>query len=184
MKTKFIKFYMVWRTSLRWFWLNNIISKLPSRTLRLFFLRRLGATIGKVSMFARFEMRNPSGLNIGDGSSIGPRVSLDARKGLTIGKNVTIASEVMIWSLHHDYNDLNFKTIGGEVVIEDYAWICSRAIILPGVHIGKGAVIASGSVVIKDVLPFTVVGGVPAKQISTRENKKYEYTPYYKLHLV
>jgi acetyltransferase-like isoleucine patch superfamily enzyme len=83
----------------------------------------------------------------------------------------------MIWTMHHDYNDLNFKAIGGPVIVEDYAWICSRAIILPGVTIGEGAVIAAGSVVTKDVAAWTVVGGVPAKKISVRERKNYDYTP-------
>jgi acetyltransferase-like isoleucine patch superfamily enzyme len=63
------------------------------------------------------------------------------------------------------------------VIIEDYVWICSRAIILPGVRIGKGAVVASGSVVTKDVEPWDVVGGVPAKKIAEREKKQYNYIP-------
>ena len=56
-----------------------------------------------------------------------------------------------------------------------YSWICSRAIILPGVTIGEGAVVASGAVVTKDVEPYTVVAGMPAKVISYRERKNYEY---------
>lgn len=184
MKRYLYSSYITWRSSIRWFWLGSIVSRVPSRKLRLFFLRLLGASIGKVSMFSGFEIRNPKRLIIDDGCSIGPRVTLDARKGLKIEKNVTIASEVMIWTLHHDYNDVNFKTVGNEVVIGEYSWICSRSIILPGVKIGKGAVIASGSVVTKDVADFDIVGGIPAKVIGKREKKTYKYTPYYKLHIV
>ena len=176
--------YITWRSSLRWLWVGVIIPNILSRRLRLFFLRLLGADIGKISMFSGFEIRNPKDLSIEDGCSIGPKVVLDARKGLKIERNVTIAREVMIWTLHHDYNDVNFKTIGDEVIIGEYSWICSRAIILPGVKIGKYAVVASGSVVTKDVADFDIVGGIPAKVIGKREKKDYTYSPYYKLHLV
>jgi acetyltransferase-like isoleucine patch superfamily enzyme len=95
---------------------------------------------------------------------------LDARSGLTIGENVNLSNEVMIWSLHHDYNDPDFAAIGAPVIIEDYAWLCSRCIILPGVTIGKGAVVAAGAVVSRNVLPYTVVGGIPAKVIASRSS--------------
>ena len=68
-------------------------------------------------------------------------------------------------------------TSSSAVRIEDYAWLCSHCIILPGVTIGKGAVVASGAVVTKDIEPWTVVGGVPAKPIGKREEKKYDYHP-------
>lgn len=176
--------YYIWKQSLNWFLVNNVISKLPSRRIRLWFLRKYGAKIEKVSIFGGFEIRSPEKLTIKKGSSIGPRVRLDARNSLTIAENVTIAAEVMIWTLHHDYNSLTFKGIGDPVTIEKYSWICSRSIILPGVTIGEGAVVASGSVVTKDVEPYTIVGGIPAKVIGQREKKDYNYTPYYKLHFV
>jgi len=72
---------------------------------------------------------------------------------------------------------------GAPVEIGDYAWVCSRSIILPGVKVGEGAVVACGAVVTKDVEPYTVVGGIPAKKIADR-NKNLEYVPYYKLHVV
>ena len=138
----------------------------------------MGAQIGSsVYIFAGFHIRNPRGLMIGHGCSIGPKVLLDARKGLEIGKCVTIAYEAIIWTCHHDFNDDHFRTIGGKVTVEDYAWICSRAIVLPGVRIGMGAVIASGAVVTHDVPAYSVVGGVPAKQIGHRVEKEFDYVP-------
>ncbi|OWK71602.1 acetyltransferase [Pedobacter sp. AJM] len=132
----------------------------------------MGARIGKkVGLYRGFEVRDPWKLSIGDNTLIGHGALLDARKGLVIGSNVNLSNEVMVWSLHHDYNDEFFKIIGDKVIIEDYAWICSRAIILPGITIGKGAVVAAGSVVTKNVPPYSVVGGVPAKIISNRSNK-------------
>jgi len=176
--------YYCWRESLLWLLINTFVSKFPSRHIRLSLLRMLGAKIGKVAMYAGFEIRNPKGLTIEDGCSIGPKVRLDARKGLIIKKNVTIATETIIWTLHHDYNDDNFKTIGNTVIVDEYAWICSRSIILPGVRIGKCAVVSSGAIVTKDVPDYAIVGGVPAMVIGQREKKEYKYTPYHKLHIV
>lgn len=151
--------------------LCGTIALLPFHTIRILLLRLMGAKIGKsVGLYRGFEVRDPWKLKIGDNTLIGHKALLDARKGLIIGSNVNLSNEVMIWSLHHDYNDEFFEIIGDKVIIEDYAWICSRAIILPGVTIGKGAVVAAGSVVTKDVEPYTVVGGIPAKVISKRSS--------------
>jgi maltose O-acetyltransferase len=145
----------------------------------------MGAHIDRtVTMFMGAEIRRPSGLSIGAGCSIGPHVMLDARSGLVIGRNVTIAREAMIWTMHHDYNDPGFRCVGGSVTVGDYAWICSRAIVLPGVRIGEAAVVASGAVVTNDVADYVVVGGVPARQIATREKRQYDYVPAYRLHIV
>lgn len=145
-------------------------SYLPFHFLRIFILNKLFNSRIKYTsgLYYGVEVRHPWKLYIDDSSIIGHHVLLDARRGLTIGKNVNISSEVMIWTLHHDYNDRYFKAIGESVEIEDYVWICSRAIILPGVKIGKGAVVASGAVVTKNVEEFTIVGGIPAKKIGER----------------
>jgi acetyltransferase-like isoleucine patch superfamily enzyme len=145
------------------------IGLLPFHFLRRACLRVLGSTISKdVGLYRGFEVRSPWKLSIGSNSIIGHNALLDARSGLTIGENVNLSNEVMIWSLHHDYNDPDFAAVGSPVTIEDYVWLCSRCIILPGVTIGKGAVVAAGAVVHKNVLPYTVVGGIPAKVIATR----------------
>lgn len=181
MKTNHIR---TWRNSLEWMFIS-ILKFIPSRKLRMALLRWRGAKIAKdVAMFASVEVRNPSGLKIEGGCSIGPKVLLDARKGLEIHKSVTIAYDTIIWTLHHDMNAPDFHVCGAKTIIDDYAWICSRAILLPGVHIGKGAVVASGAVVTKDVEPYTIVGGVPAKPIGKRQEIDFSYSAYGKLHCV
>jgi acetyltransferase-like isoleucine patch superfamily enzyme len=77
--------------------------------------------------------------------------------------------------MEHDPQSGTYTTQGGPVVIEDYAWVSCRVVILPGVTIGRGAVVAAGSVVTKDVAPYTIVGGVPAKKIGDR-NRDLTYT--------
>lgn len=173
---------IIWKNSFLWFLTNHIITVIPSRHIRNLCIRLLGGKIGKISLFGGFEIRNPKGLIIEDGCSIGPRVRLDARRGLIIKKNVTIACEAMIWTLQHDPNDINFKAEGDRVLIEEYAWICSRAIILPGVTIGKAAIVASGAIVTKNVAPYSIVGGIPAKVIGYRKQQDYNYVPANKFH--
>jgi maltose O-acetyltransferase len=139
-------------------------------------MRKMGIKMSKdVKLYDNFQVRNPHGIKIEDGVSIGPRVLLDGRKGLIIHKSAVIAYEAIIWTLNHDYNDESFCGKGAPVEIGAFAWICSRAIILPGIKIGEGAIVASGSIVTKDVEPYTIVGGVPAKLIGKRERKKYQY---------
>lgn len=164
------------RVGVKWCLSNSIIPNIPSQTLRNLGMRLIGVRMSKnVKLFAGFSVRNPKGLVIEDGVSIGPHVLLDARKGITIRRSAVIAYESIIWSLNHDYNDINFKGAGAPVEIGEYAWICSRSIVLPGVKIGKGAVVASGAVVTKDVEPYEIVGGVPAKVIGYRDKKGYNY---------
>ena len=86
-----------------------------------------------------------------------------------------IAQEANIWTLEHDSH--THESIAKDVYIEDYAWIGNRTIILPGATIGKDSICAAGAVVTKDVPPNSIVGGVPAKVIGTRDR-----TIDYKLH--
>ncbi len=82
---------------------------------------------------------------------------------------------VWIWTMEHDPQDPYYRGTGGPVNIHDYAWISCRVVILPDVTIGKGAVVAAGAVVTKDVAPYAIVGGVPAKTIGKRtEDLRYQ----------
>lgn len=151
---------------------NNIFNKIPSHTMRnLLINKRLGG-MGKASSILMYcQIRNPQNIFIGSNSVINQYVLLDGRGGiLTIGDNVDIAQETNIWTLEHDpHTDLHLSR-GGDVLIEDFVWIASRVTILPGVKIGKGAVVACNSVVTKDVPAMAIVGGIPAKQIGTRHS--------------
>jgi acetyltransferase-like isoleucine patch superfamily enzyme len=90
--------------------------------------------------------------------------------------HVNISSEVNIWTEEHDMNSPGFEIVGEAVVVEDYAWLGNRSIILPGVRIGRGAVVCSGAVVTKDVPAGKVVGGVPARIIGERQGEM-NYSP-------
>lgn len=144
--------------------------------VRRFFYRLCGMKIGKGStlhMGPRFY--NPANIKIGEDSVIGERAVLDGRDKLTIGNHVDIATDVMIYNSEHDVNHPNFKAISAPVVIQDYVFIGPRAIILPGVTIRRGAIVGAGAVVTKDVEEYSIVGGVPARQIGTREIQNLNY---------
>jgi acetyltransferase-like isoleucine patch superfamily enzyme len=112
-------------------------------------------------------------LFFGNDVQINDRCHIAAAESVSIGNNVLIASDVYISDHDHGNTDscsLMIKPIMrplicSPVVIEDDVWIGEKVIILKGVHIGRGAVIAAGSVVTKSVAPYTVVGGIPAKQL-------------------
>ena len=164
------------RNGFLWWWLNVIMCYFPSVHVRRLSLRIAGMKIPKnTRFFESVHVRNPKGIIMGEGCSIGTRVLLDGRKGLHVGKSVVFGYECIVWSLNHDYNDVNFCTKGAPVTIGDYAWICSRSIILPVIHIGEGAVVASGAIVTKDVPPYAIVAGIPAKIVGKREMKAYNY---------
>jgi acetyltransferase-like isoleucine patch superfamily enzyme len=116
---------------------------------------------------------SPWFLKMGHNSIINDHARLDARNGITIGNNVDISTEVQIFTLEHDPSSPAFGVKGGPVIIEDWVYIGTRATILPGVRIKEGAVVAAGAVVTKDVEPWTMVGGVPAKFIKTRPRFTY-----------
>jgi maltose O-acetyltransferase len=98
---------------------------------------------------------------------------LDSRNGINVGSNVNIASEVRIWTAEHDVFSDTFAQTGGPVCIGDFAFIGSRVTILPGVTIGEGAVVGAGAVVSKDIAPWTIAFGVPAKSIKARPRVEY-----------
>jgi|SRR3989344_240799 len=158
------------------FLLHLSTSLVLSHHIRKLILNLYGIKIGaetSVHMGSRFF--HPKGITIGEDTIIGNRIFLDGRGNLTIGNHVDIASEVMIYTSEHDLNDPEFRAIEESVEIGDYVFIGPRVIILPGVKIGNGAVVAAGAVVTKNVDPFQIVGGVPAKLIGERKNQKLSY---------
>lgn len=123
-------------------------------------------------------IRGGQNLHIDAHSIVGDECILDARCGLYIGKNVNIGAKTSFWTDSHDMNDPYFRGTSnkrGPIKVMDYAWIGPHCVILKQVTIGEGAVVAAGAVVTKDVEPYSVVAGVPAKKIGERNHDlRYE----------
>lgn len=119
---------------------------------------------------------------IGNHSFINRNCYLDGRGGIEIGDNVSISPEVYIISLTHDLSDEQFGVIAKKVVIKDYVWIGARALLMQGVTLHEGCVVAAGAVVTKSFEPYSIVVGVPAKFIGRRDvkaNYTLIYFPYF-----
>ena len=161
-----------------WLYFIHCTGHVPFHHVRRFIYRLSGMKIGKgssIHMYTRFY--DLSRISIGKDSIIGEEAVLDGRDKLTIGNHVDIATGVMIYNAQHDMNADDFaEHTDAQVVIGDYVFIGPRAIILPGVSIGEGAIVGAGAVVTKDVPPYAIVGGVPAKIIGERRNKSLRYT--------
>ena len=165
-----------WYLDARLFKMHFVSSHVPFWFIRKFVFKFWGVKIGKgttIHMGCKFF--EPRGVVIGEDSMIGENAFLDGRDKLKIGSHVDMATGVLIYNSEHDLDSETFKAREESVEIGDYVLIVPRAIILPGVKIGKGAVIAAGAVVTKDVNDFEIVGGVPAKVIGERKNKDLHY---------
>jgi acetyltransferase-like isoleucine patch superfamily enzyme len=165
---------------LSWYWTKifvaNLIGWIPLHwTRRWFYKFFFGLNLPENSIIyrgCRFDSL-PSKIHIGHNSIIGGDAILDGRREIYIGNNVNIARELRIFTMEHDPSSPNFSAVGGPVIIEDWVYIGTRVIILPEIRVGEGAVVASGAVVTKNVDPWTIVGGVPARKIRSRPLVKY-----------
>ena len=156
---------------------NEIVCHVPSFALRrLWYRRALGVEMGahagihlacRISFFGPGQLRR-NGLSIGDHSRINRACLLDARGGLAIGANVSISPEVVILTASHGVDDPDFCLETRPVKIEDHVWIGTRAMVMPGVTLGRGCVVAAGAVVTRDVAPLAIVAGVPARPVAKR----------------
>jgi acetyltransferase-like isoleucine patch superfamily enzyme len=150
---------------------NQWIGKFPSRRVREFYLKSwlggLGVKTG-VQMGCRFL--NGRKVFLGERNVINFGCLLDGRKfQIRTGNNVSIGPEAAILTLGHDPRSATFADRGGDVVIGDRVWIGYRTIVLPGVSIGEGAVIGAGAVVAKNVEPYSIMVGNPARKIGVRD---------------
>lgn len=140
-------------------------------------LRSKGARLGSLSdclgtdFFGSLKY-----LSIGNYSFVG-KCKIMLHDYLEIGNSVVINDGVTILTASHLIDDPHFSQVSKPVLIEDYAWICTGASIMPGVQIGKAAVVAAFAVVSKDVPPYSVVAGNPAICVKYRANSDFMYRP-------
>jgi len=88
---------------------------------------------------------------------------------ITLGDFATVSQQAMLCTATHDYNDVYFQLVTRPIVIGPRAWVGARAFVGPGVNVGEGAVVGAVSSVFRDVEPWTVIGGNPARFLKTRD---------------
>jgi acetyltransferase-like isoleucine patch superfamily enzyme len=151
--------------------LTNVVCRVPLARQRMAWYARSGVAFedhrtGIIMLGS--EISSPERLRIGRNTAIGRRCVLDARGGIAIGRDVNISSYARLQTAKHLIDDPDFAHRYSPIAIGDRAWIAEGAVVLGGVTIGEGAVVAANAVVTKDVEPFSVVGGVPAEVIRQR----------------
>jgi len=157
----------------RLFSLKELIDRNKSRRS----LGKKGADIHETAEIGDVKAEgSKKNLSVGAYSFIG-KVELALHEKIVIGERVCINDGVVILTASHDVSDPEWKHVKAPVVIEDYAWICTNAILLPGVHIGRGAIVGAGAVVSKNVGAGQIVGGNPANLISTKRVEDLQYNP-------
>jgi acetyltransferase-like isoleucine patch superfamily enzyme len=152
---------------------NGVGTHIPSHRVRQAWLRRLGAEIGeRCAIFRGTTVLEPRNLRLGSGIVVGERCLLDATGGeILIEDNVNISSDVVLMTADHDIQSSSFEPRGGSIHVGSRAWLATRSMVLRGVDVGEGAVVAAGAVVIGNVAPFTLVGGVPAEALGERTRR-------------
>lgn len=156
------------------------LGRVPCQTYRKWILKHVyQMNIEKnVVIYGDCWFRAPWNIVIGKGSIVGDGCKLDGRNGLIIGENVNLSTAVYIYTEQHDVNDPYFESgnSGGKVEIGNRAWLSSRTTVLPKVHVGEGAVLASGALASKDLEAFGIYAGIPAKKIGQRSRDlRYEF---------
>jgi len=139
------------------------------RNLRTLVARMFGAQIGSHSSLSNScKIWYPKNLQMGEWSIISENCNIYSVDKIKIGNRTTISCDVFICTAGHDISSKIMELTYSPIIIGSDVWIAARAVILPGVTIGDGAVVAAGSIVTKDVEPWTVVGGNPATFIKKR----------------
>lgn len=160
-------------------WLRAFAMYIPGRIgsrirVATYGFRRCGKN---VRIWEMAWIMEPQNISLGDDVRIHPMTYLDGAGEIEVGSNVGIGPGVRIFSLNHRYKDATrpYWEQGYElakVVIEDDCWIGANAVILAGIHVRKGTVVAAGAVVTKDTEPYSVVAGVPARPIGSRVSQQ------------
>lgn len=176
-------------------WRHRELSNRAGRTLvvwckRIFYLpallsllmkvsvcRRRGATIGRMTFLGgAVFVGKLNRLTIGAEVALG-RCQIHLNSNVSIGNRVVMNGGVTLLTGTHDIKSRNWKLSTKPIVIEDYAWLAVNAMVLPGVRIGRGAVVGANAVVRRDVAAYEVVVGNPAMPLGTQRRRDLSYSP-------
>ena len=137
---------------------------------RRFLLRCFGAKIGRsVHIYPTATIYLPWNLEVGDKTAIGEHAFVYNLGPITFGERVTVSHRAHLCAGTHDYTKADFPLVRPPITIASDAWICADAFVGPGVTVGEGAIVGARAVAMKDVKPWSIVIGNPARQSKRRE---------------
>jgi putative colanic acid biosynthesis acetyltransferase WcaF len=143
----------------------------PLHGWRVLILRLFGGRIGKQnSIYPNCKIWAPWLLRTGDLVTIGPNVEVYNPGGVSLGHHVILSQDSYLCGATHDYDVPEFTYIKKPIVLEPYVWICARAVVLPGVHGGEGAVLGAAGLTSRDLKPWTLYAGNPCREVRKRVN--------------
>jgi acetyltransferase-like isoleucine patch superfamily enzyme len=133
--------------------------------------------VGKWTVISQSEIAGKfRNLEIGDNCAIG-RVMIQLHDRVEIGNNVVINDGVRILTGSHNVHSPDWELVTSPVTIGDFVWIATGSLVLPGVVLGRGSVVAAGAVVSRSVAPLEIVAGNPARAIGMRKTSEFNYRP-------
>jgi maltose O-acetyltransferase len=167
---------MPWRRALQWLptpdWLaNHVVNRIPFTAWRHRAYKLIGVTFDDASsgcIMLGVDIFSPARLSIGVNTVIGPGALIDARGGIVLGSNVNVTGGSRFMTAKHDVQDPDFAAVFAPIVVGNRAWVALGATVLGGVSVGEGAVVTANATVTKDVPPYAIVGGTPARVIGQR----------------
>jgi acetyltransferase-like isoleucine patch superfamily enzyme len=152
--------------------LNHVVNRIPLVGARMRAYAAMGVKFDEVSsvhISLGVEMWTGYRLTMGARSTIGQRCYIDARAGIRVDSDVSISREAALLTATHMPDDPEFRARLAPVHLEQRCWIGMRALVLPGVRVGEGAVVGAGALVSSDVEPYAIVAGVPARTVGSRK---------------
>lgn len=149
------------------------LSPRPFFGWRAFWLRVFGAKLGqKCHVYPSAQIWAPWRLEMDDVACLGEGVEVYNPGGLRLGSHAIVSQGAYLCGATHNVNDPAFTFVAKPIELRAYAWVCARAVVLPGVVLGEGAVLGAGAVAAKSLDAWTIYGGNPAKPISTRQHTR------------
>ena len=145
------------------------LSPRPLHAWRAFLLRCFGARLGRSCyVYPRARIWAPWNLVCEDVATVGDEAVVYNPQQVHLGSHAIVSQQAYLCGATHDCDDAGFRLIAAPISIGPYAWICARAVVQPGVTVAEGAVLGLGGIATKDLEPWTVYGGVPARRIRKR----------------
>lgn len=137
---------------------------------RRFLLRMFGAKLGVgVNIYPRALLWAPWNLRCDDRAAIANDAEIYNPELITLGSHAIVSQHAYLCGATHDYNDPAFPFVASPIVLEAYSWVCARATVMPGVTLHEGAILGLGSVATRNLEPWSVYAGLPAKFIKNRQ---------------